>query len=86
MDAVAIALSVVAVAIPAVLLGLAMRHFVPLLRGLSAPLWAYPFVPVMFFSDRFFSERARSHRKRFLGYMGAFVVVCGALLFLVGNA
>lgn len=86
MDALGVAIRVVIIAIPAVLLGLAMWHFVPLLRGLSAPLWMYMFAPVFFFSDRFFTEQARPHRKRFLGYMGAFVVVCIALLFLIGKA
>jgi hypothetical protein len=85
-DALALTISVVIIAIPAILLGLAMRHFVPLIRGLSAPLWAYPFAPVIFFSDRFFSEQARPHRKRFLSYIGAFAIVCALLMALMGRS
>jgi hypothetical protein len=78
----AIAVMVVVFALPCWLLAIAVRHFVPLMRGLHAPLWAYFFSPIMFLSDRFFSEQARPHRMKFIGYVLAFVGVAAALFVL----
>ena len=72
-------------AVPVVLLALALRHFVPLMRGLSAPTWTYAVAPIIFFSDRYFSEAARPHRAKFLAYMGAFIAVCVLLVFGIGT-
>lgn len=79
------ALALLVIGIPAVLLGMAIRHFIPLVRGINAPLWAYFFAPLLFLSDRFWAEGARPHRKRFLAYLGAFVVICIVLVYRMPN-
>jgi hypothetical protein len=79
-------LAALLIAVPVALLTLALRHFVPLMRGLSAPLWAYAFAPVIFFSDRYFSEAARPHRKKFLAYVGAFILICVLLVLSIGSS
>ena len=65
--------------IPAILLGLAIRHFIPLMRGLKAPWWAGILGPFAY-TDRFVEEAARPHRKKCLGYTVAFVVWCLILM------
>jgi len=66
--------------VPCLLLGLSIRHFVPLLGGLNVPWWAQALGPFLFASDRFFSEAARPHRKPFVGYSLAFAVWCALLV------
>lgn len=84
-DTIAIGISIVAFAVPCVLLAMAFRHFVPLIRGFHAPLWAYALGPIAFASDRFLSEAARPHRKPFIRYVSAFVLVSLALLVVVSG-
>jgi hypothetical protein len=79
------ALAILLIAIPAALLGMAIRHSVPLFRGINAPLWTYFFTPLLLLSDRFWTESARPHRKRFLVYLGAFALVCVSLIQLMPN-
>ncbi len=79
-DTIAIGISVVVFALPCVLLAMAIRHFVPLIRGFHAPLWAYALGPIAFASDRFFSEAARPHRKPFIRFVSAFILVSLVLL------
>lgn len=80
-DTIAIGITIAVFAIPCCLLAMALRHFVPLIRGFNAPLWAYALGPIAFASDRFLSEAARPHRKPFIRYVyvSAFVVVSLAL-------
>lgn len=66
--------------LPCSLLAMAIRHFIPLVRGFNAPLWAYALGPIAFASDRYFSEVARPHRKPFLRFVSAFILV--SLVFL----
>lgn len=82
-DSLAVATSVLVLAPPCLLLAMAIRHGIPLMRGFQAPLWAYALGPFAFASDRFFTEQARPHRKRFLGYIGAFVACCVFLVAVV---
>lgn len=85
-DALAIGISIAAVALPCGLLAMALRHFVPLIRGFNAPLWAYALGPIALASDRFLSEAARPHRKLFIRYVSAFVLVSVALLVVASGA
>ena len=75
MEVVAYALAVLLFAVPAILLGLAVRHFIPLMRGHKAPWWAGILGPFAY-ADRFVDEAARPHRKKCLGYTLAFVAWC----------
>lgn len=79
-DTIAIGITIAVFAIPCGLLAMALRHFVPLIRGFNAPLWAYALGPIAFASDRFLSKAARPHRKPFIRYVSAFFVVSLALL------
>ncbi|MES2972816.1 MAG: hypothetical protein V4757_04375 [Pseudomonadota bacterium] len=72
--------------VPCLLLAIAIRHFVPLIRGMNAPWWAQPLGPFLFLSDRFISEEARPHRLKFVGFAGAFIASCLVLVFVVGKA
>jgi hypothetical protein len=67
------------------LLAMWIRHFIPLIRGLRAPLWVYALGPVIFLSDRYLSEQARSHRKKCLVYFCAFAGACILLVFGLGR-
>lgn len=78
-------LAILIIGIPAVLLGMAIRHFVPLVRGLNAPVWAYFFAPLLFLSDRFWTEGARPHRIKFLAYVAAFIAICLFLVYRMPN-
>jgi hypothetical protein len=66
---------------PVVLLALATKHFIPLVRGFNAPLWVHWIAPLAFLSDRYFSEKARPHRKKFLLFASLFVVTICILMF-----
>lgn len=79
-ETIAIGVTIAVFAIPCGLLAMALRHFIPLIRGFNAPLWAYALGPIAFASDRFLSEAARPHRKPFIRYVSAFVLVSLALL------
>jgi hypothetical protein len=57
------------------LLALCIRHFIPLVRGLQAPTWAYALGPAIFLSDRYLNHEARPHRERCLIYFGAFATI-----------
>ena len=61
--------------VPTILLGLAIRHFIPIMRGWNAPWWAGILGPFAY-ADRFVAEAARPHRKKCLGYTLAFVAWC----------
>ena len=79
------ALAILLVGIPTLLLAMAIRHFVPLVRGINAPLWGYFIAPLLFLSDRFWNEAARPHRRKFLAYMVACVGVCIFLVHRIPN-
>ncbi|MES2974311.1 MAG: hypothetical protein V4757_11930 [Pseudomonadota bacterium] len=72
--------------VPCLLLAVTIRHFVPLIRGMNAPWWAQALGPFLFFSDRFISEEARPHRRKFVGFAGAFIASCLVLVFVIGKA
>ena len=74
-DTIAVVISIVVIAVPCLLLAMAVRHLVPLIPGLRAPLWVYALGPLLFVSDRFFSEAARPHRKPFIRFVSAFILV-----------
>lgn len=63
---------------------MSIRHFIPLMRGFKAPHWGYVLGPFALTTDRFLSEDARPHRKKFLVYSGCFMFVCIALVFGFG--
>lgn len=65
--------------VPAILLCLAIRHFIPLMRGYKAPWWAGVLGPFAY-ADRFVDEEARPHRKKCLGYALSFVAWCLILM------
>lgn len=71
--------------VPVVFLALAIRHFLPLLRGFNAPLWVYVLGPFAFIFDRYFSESARSHRKLFLVFVTLFFISSEALFYVFGK-
>ena len=73
------------IGMPVVLLALAVRHFVPLMRGWRGPWWAGALGPFAF-ADRFIAETARSHRNKFFAYTLAFVCCCSVLLIALGKA
>ena len=79
------ALAILLVGIPTLLLAMAIRHFVPLVRGINAPPWSYFFAPLLLLSDRFWNEAARPHRKKFLAYLVACVAVCTFLVYQMPN-
>lgn len=81
MDIVAYAIAGILIGVPAILLGLAIRHFIPLMRGHKAPWWAGILGPFAY-ADRFVEEAARPHRKKCLGYALAFVAWCLILMAL----
>jgi sugar phosphate permease len=70
--------------IPVILLGLAIRHFIPLMRGFKAPWWA-GILGLFAYADRFIEEAVRPHRKKCLGYTVAFVAWC-LILMVVAEA
>jgi hypothetical protein len=76
-----VAVAVLIFLLPCALLAMAIRHLIPLMRGFNAPLWGYALGPFALATDRFLSETARPHRKRFLAYSGSFAVVCIVLVF-----
>ena len=71
--------------VPAILLGLAIRHFIPLMRGWNAPWWAGMLGPFAY-ADRFVAEAARPHRKKCLAYTLTFVAWCLVLVLGFGAA
>ena len=71
--------------VPVVLLGLAIRHFIPLMRGWKAPWWAGMLGPFAY-ADRFVAEAARPHRKKCLAYALAFMAWCLMLVLVFGGA
>lgn len=79
MDLIAFAITGILFGIPAILLALVIRHFIPLMRGIKAPWWAGILGPFAY-TDRFVEEAARPHRKKCLGYTVAFVVWCLILM------
>jgi hypothetical protein len=79
-DTITIGISIALFTLPCWLLAMAMRHFIPLVRGFRAPLWVYALGPIAFASDRFFSEAARPHRKPFISFVSAFFLVSLVLL------
>ena len=79
MDVIPYAIAGALFGIPAILLGLAIRHFTLLMRGLKAPWWAGILGPFAY-TDQFVEEAARSHRKKCLGYTVAFVAWCLILM------
>ena len=85
-DAILIAVSLSIFAIPVTFFVLAIRHFVPFTRGFSAPLWVYALGPLAFATDRYFSESARPHRKKFLLYIALFIAISLGMLFVFGKA
>jgi hypothetical protein len=72
-------------AVSTLFLALAIRHFIPLARGFSAPLWVYPLAPFAFFTDRYFVEAARPHRKKFLLFVSLFLVTFLAMFLAFGK-
>jgi hypothetical protein len=82
----AIMISLAIFGVPCILLALAIRHFIPLIRGMKAPWWAQALGPFLFLSDRFISEEARPHRLKFVGFGGAFIASCLVLVFVFGKA
>lgn len=72
--------------VPCVLFAISIRHFIPLMRGIKAPWWVQALGPFLFLSDRFFSEEARPHRLKFVGYAGAFMAYIWFLVFVIGKA
>jgi len=84
-ESVAVVIALAIFAVPMAFLVLAIRHFVPLMRGFKAPLWVYALGPLAFISDRYFSESARPHRKRFLVFVTLFVISCEALFYVFGK-
>ena len=82
MELIAFVITGILFGIPAILLGLAIRHFIPLMRGLKAPWWAGILGPFAY-ADRFVEEVARPHRKKCLGYTAAFVAWCLILMAVV---
>ena len=80
-----IIISVALLGVPCLLFAFSVRHFIPLMRGMKAPWWAQALGPFVFLSDRFFSEEARPHRLKFVGYTGAFIAFCLGLVFVVGK-
>jgi hypothetical protein len=84
-DVIAYGIGLVLLGVPVVLLGLAIRHFIPLMRGWKAPWWAGILGPFAF-ADRFVSESARQHRKKCLGYTISFATWCLVLVFVFGGA
>jgi len=79
------ALTVLLLGVPTVLFGMAIRHSIPLMRGFNAPAWTSVFGPLLLLSDRFWTEAARPHRKRFLIYLVAFGLTCLGLIQLMPN-
>ena len=72
------------IGMPVVLLALAVRHLIPLMRGWRGPWWAGALGPFAF-ADRFIAETTRSHRSRFFAYTLAFVCYCLVLLIAFGR-
>jgi hypothetical protein len=85
-DTFAIGITIAVFALPCGLLAMAVRHFVSLMRGFNAPLWAYALGPIAFASNRFLSEAARPHRKPFIRYVSAFILVSLALLVVASGS
>lgn len=81
-ETIGLTVAIAVLALPCWFLGMAIRHFIPLVRGFNAPLWAYALGPIAFASDRFFIEQARPHRKKFIGYVSAFIGTSVILLLL----
>jgi hypothetical protein len=71
--------------LPVILLALAIRHFIPLMRGWQGPWWAGALGPFAF-ADHFVSETARTHRNKCIAYTRAFVVCCLVFLAAFGKA
>jgi hypothetical protein len=82
-DALVYVLAGATIGIPAIFLALAIRHFIPLMRGYKAPWWAGMLGPFAF-TDRFVDEAARRHRKKCLLYTLSFVAWCSMLVVVLG--
>ena len=64
-----------------VLLGLFIRHGIPVVRGIRQG-WASTLMgPFVLFSDRLLSDEAKRHRSRCLTYGASFMVWCVAVVF-----
>lgn len=71
--------------VPLVLIGLVIRHLIPLLRDSKAPWWAGVLGPFAY-ADRWVSEDARAHRTKCLVYAVAFVAWVGMVMVIFGGA
>lgn len=84
-NSVAIILSLCIFVVPTAFLALFVRHFIPLIRGTHAPVWAYALGPFLFFTDKYLTEAARPHRKTALLYCGLFIGTVELLFLAFGK-
>lgn len=75
------ALAVVAFGPAVVLLGLFVRHGIPVVRGVRQG-WASTLMgPFALFSDRLLTDEAKRHRSRCLTYGASFMAWCALVVF-----
>lgn len=83
MNAALMVASIVFLFVPGVALVMALRHFVPLLRGFKGSLGAATLGPLLLLSDRWFEPGLRAHRLRFLGWSAVFSTFSLVLFFFM---
>jgi len=77
-------ISAVALGPPLFFLAMAIRHFIPLLRGMKHPWWAPLTGPMLFLNDKYVSPGAARHKKPFVCYAAAFVCWAWMLVLVAG--
>jgi hypothetical protein len=73
MDLVILGVSVLVFGPPVFFLAMSVRHFMPLIRGMSYPWWAPLLGPFIFLNAQYFSAEAKWHRKPCAYYAVAFI-------------
>lgn len=85
MDLLVLGISVIAFGPPLFFLAMAIRHFIPLQRGMKHPWWGPLLGPMIFLNNRYFSPEAARHRTPFICYSAAFMGWTSVLVFVVGS-
>lgn len=73
MDLLTLGIAVFVFGPPALFLAMAIRHFIPMWRGMKYPWWAAALGPWVYFNSSYFSPEAIKHRRPCAYYTIAFV-------------
>lgn len=73
MDLLTFAVTVFVLGPPVLFLAMAVRHFVPMFRGMKHPWWAGVLGPLVYFNSQYFSPDANKHRRPCAYYTIAFI-------------